>query len=162
MSKAKAICSPLASHLKLSSKQCSTSEKYMKEMSKVPYAFVVGSLMYPTVYTRPDIVHAVRVVSWFLTNNGKEHWEVVKYILRCLRGTFKVCLCFGSGEPMLDGYIDSDMASDVDSKKSISGFFMTFAGGAVPWQSKLQKYVHYPPQKMSTLLLQRVVRKLYG
>ena len=46
MSKAKAVCSPLAGHLKLSSNRCPTSEKDMKEISKVPYAFVVGSLMY--------------------------------------------------------------------------------------------------------------------
>ena len=38
MSKAKVVCSLLADHLKLSSKQCPTSEKDMKEMSKVPYA----------------------------------------------------------------------------------------------------------------------------
>ena len=37
---------------------------------------------------------------------------------------------------MLDGYIDSDMAGDVDSKKSISWFLMTFVG-----ESKLQKCV---------------------
>ncbi|CAA0823294.1 cysteine-rich RLK (RECEPTOR-like protein kinase) 8 [Striga hermonthica] len=42
---------------------------------------------------------------------------------------------------MLVGYTDSDMAGDVDSRKSISGFLMTFAGGAVSWQSKLQKCV---------------------
>ena len=38
VSKAKAVCSPLAGHLKFSSKQCPTSDKDMKEMSKVPYA----------------------------------------------------------------------------------------------------------------------------
>ena len=141
MSKAKKVCSALTGHLKLSSKQCPTSEKDMKEMSKVPYASVVGSLMYAMVCTRPDITHAVGVVSRFLTNPGKEHWEAVKWILRYLRGTSKVCLCFGSGKPMLDGYTDSDMAGDVDSRKSISGFMMTFARGAVSWQSKLQKCV---------------------
>ena len=52
-----------------------------------------------------------------------------------------MCLCFDNGEPMLDGYTYLDMAGDVDSKKSISGFMMTFAGGAVSWQSKLQKCV---------------------
>ena len=52
-----------------------------------------------------------------------------------------MCLCFGSGEPMLNGYTDSDMAGDVDSRKSISGFMMTFTGGAIPWQSKLHKCV---------------------
>ena len=48
-----------------------------------------------------------------------------------------MCLCFGSGETMLDGSTDSDMAGDVDSRKSISGFLMTFAEGVVSWQSKL-------------------------
>ena len=52
-----------------------------------------------------------------------------------------MCLCFGSGEPMLDGYTDSNMASGVDSRKSISRFLKTFAKGTVSWQSKLQKCV---------------------
>ena len=52
--------------------------------------------------------------------------------------TSKVCLCFGNGKPMLDGFTDADMAVDVDSRKYTSGYFITFAGGAVSWQSKLQ------------------------
>ena len=73
MSKSKEVCSPLAGHLNLSLKQCHTSEKDVKEMSKVPYASAVGSLMYVMVCTRPDITHAVGVVSRFLTDLGKEH-----------------------------------------------------------------------------------------
>ena len=57
MSKAKTVCSPLVGHLKLSSNQCPKSEKDMKEMSKVPYASVIGSLMYVMVCTRPIIAH---------------------------------------------------------------------------------------------------------
>ena len=45
----------------------------MKEMSNVPYASIVGSLMYAMVCTRLDIAHPVGVVSRFLTNHGKEH-----------------------------------------------------------------------------------------
>ena len=97
--------------------------------------------MYSMVCTRPNIPHAVGVVSRFLTNHGMKHWEAVKWILRYLRGTFRVCFCFRSGEPMLDGYKYSNMVGDVDSKKSISGFLMTFAWGVVSWQSKLQKCV---------------------
>ena len=62
MSKAKTICSPLAGYLKDSSKQCPTSEKEIKEMSKVPYTSVVGSLMYVMVCTRPYMTHVVGVV----------------------------------------------------------------------------------------------------
>ena len=105
----------------------------MKEMSKVPYASNVVSLMHVMICTRPDITYVVRVVSQFLTNHGKEHYETMKWILRYLRGTSKVCLCFVSGEPMPDGYTNLDMVGDVDSKKSISGFMMIFTGGVVSW-----------------------------
>ena len=47
-------------------------------MASIPYSFVVGSLMYAIVYTRPDIAHVVGVVSKFMVNHGKDHWEVVK------------------------------------------------------------------------------------
>ena len=101
----------------------------MNEMSKVLFASVVGSLMYVMVRIKLNIAHTVGVIGRFLTIHGKEHWEVVKWILRYLRGTSKVCLCFGSGEPMLDGYTDLDMVGDVDSRKSIPGFLMTFCMG---------------------------------
>ncbi|XP_028083060.1 putative cysteine-rich receptor-like protein kinase 35 [Camellia sinensis] len=93
------------------------------------------------VSTQPDIAHAVGVVSRFLSNPGKEHWEAVKWILRYLKGTTKMCLCFRNAKPVLEGYTDSDMVGDLDGRKSTSGFLFTFAGGAVSWQSKLQNYV---------------------
>ena len=136
MSKAKAVCSSFQGHFKLSYKKLPTSEIYMKEMRKVPHAYVVGSLMYAMVFTRPNITHAIRFVSRFLSNPRKEPYEGVKWILRYLICTFKVCLCFRSSEPVLDGYTNSNIAGDVDSKKSILGFLMTFIGGVVSWQSK--------------------------
>lgn len=141
MKNAKPVSCPLAGHFKLSKNQCPTSEKEKEEMHKIPYASAVGSLMYAMVCTRPDIAHAVGVVSRFLSNPGTEHWEAVKWILRYLRGTSKMCLCFGKGKSMLDGFTDADMAGDVDSRKSTSGYLMTFAGGVVAWQSRLQKCV---------------------
>ena len=49
----------------------------------------------------------------------------------------KFVLRFGDDKHVLCGYIDANMAGDVDTKKSTSGYMMTFAGGAVSWQSKL-------------------------
>ena len=48
---------------------------------------------------------------------------------------------FWKCQPGLDDYTDADMARDLDSRKSTSGYMMTFAGGAVSWQSRLQKCV---------------------
>src|SRR2546425_6812648 len=101
MSNAKTVCTPLAGHFKLNSKQCSSSEKEKDELKKIPYASAVGSLMYAMVCTRSDIAHAVGVVSRFLSNPGKEHWNAVKWILRYLKGTSKMCLCFRDNRPML-------------------------------------------------------------
>ena len=42
---------------------------------------------------------------------------------------------------MLVGCIDADMAGDVDSRKSTSGYLITFSGVVVSWQSRLQKCV---------------------
>ena len=73
-----------------------------------------------------------------------------------------MCLCFGSGEPILDGYTNSEMACDVDSKKSISRFLMTFVKGVVSWQSKLQKCVALSTTKAELIAIITGVRKLCG
>ncbi|GKB35118.1 hypothetical protein Tco_0880060 [Tanacetum coccineum] len=59
-------------------------------MEKVPYANVVGSLMYAMICTRPDISHVVGMVSRFMHNPGKGHWQAVKWILRYIHNTVDV------------------------------------------------------------------------
>ena len=66
--------------------------------------------MYAMVSTRPNIAHAISVVSRFPSNPRREHWEAVKWILYYLKGTSSLCLCFGGSKPILEGFTDSDMA----------------------------------------------------
>ncbi|KAJ0850581.1 putative RNA-directed DNA polymerase [Helianthus annuus] len=94
MAKAKAVSSPLTPNFKLTDKDCPSSKEEIEDMDKVPYASAVGSLMYAMVCTRPDIAHAVGVVSRFLSNPGKKHWEAVKWIFRYLRGSSKLGITF--------------------------------------------------------------------
>ncbi|GKD22671.1 hypothetical protein Tco_1224374 [Tanacetum coccineum] len=61
-----------------------------ERMSYGSYANAVSRLMYLMVGTRPDIAYAVSVVSRYLANPGKNHWEAVKWILKYLRGTANV------------------------------------------------------------------------
>jgi len=116
MKDAKPIGTPLAAHFKLSTKLCPSNDKEKEEMRKIPYASVVGSFMYAMVCTQPNISYSVGVVSRFLTNPGKQNWQAVKWILRYLKGTSHYCLCFGQDETMLEGFIDADMAGDMDTK----------------------------------------------
>jgi hypothetical protein len=97
--------------------------------------------MYVMVCTRPDIAHAVGVVSRYMNNPGKEHWEAVKWILRYLRGIATHALCFEGSDIVLQGYVDSDMAGDKDSRRSTTGYVFTIGGTTVSWILKLQKVV---------------------
>ena len=47
-------------------------------MSYIPYASAVGCLMYAIVYTRPDLSHIISIVSRYMHDPGKGHWEAVK------------------------------------------------------------------------------------
>ena len=84
---AKAISTTVRSHLKLTKEMCPKTQEEEAKMSKVPYASTVRSLMYAMVCTRPDIAHVVGVISKYMSNLGIKHWNVVKWILRYLRGT---------------------------------------------------------------------------
>ena len=78
MENAKAISTPLPGHLKLTKDMCPKTQEEEDKMSKVPYASAVGSLMYAMVCTRPDIAHAVGVVSRYMSHPGLEHWNTIK------------------------------------------------------------------------------------
>ena len=93
MENVKVVSTPLATHFKLSIKQSPSKNEVEKVyMSRVLYASAMGSLMYAMVCTRPDIVHVVGIVNRFLSNPGREHWNVVKWILRYLHDIFDMKL----------------------------------------------------------------------
>jgi transposase InsO family protein len=142
MSNAKPIDTPSAANVHLSVDHAPKSIEEREYMSRVPYSNAVGSLMYAMVCTRPDIAHAVSVVSRFMGTPGKEHWKAVKRIFRYLRGTSDVGLFYG-GDPYssVTGYSDSDYAGDVDSRRSMTGYVFTLGGSVVSWKATLQATV---------------------
>jgi hypothetical protein len=97
-------------------------------MSRVPYSSAVGSLMYAMVCSRPDLAHAMSVVNRYMANPGKEHWNAVQWIFRYLRGTSNAFLQFGKSTHGLVGYVDSDYAGDLDTRRSLTGYVFTIGG----------------------------------
>ena len=122
---------------------CALTMTRRRRKWEITYASVIGSLLYVMVCTHPhkNIAHSVGVVSRFLANLNKQHWQAVKWISRYLKGTSNYCLCFGNNNVVLEGYIDVNMARDVDTIKSTTGYLCTFASVAVSWMSRLQKVV---------------------
>jgi hypothetical protein len=103
MQNEKPVNTLLENHFKLTKKMCPKTHEEIDYMSRVPFSSAFGSLMYAMVFTRPDIAHAVGVVRRYMNNPGKEHWEVVKWILRYLRGIVTHTLCFGGLDTVLQG-----------------------------------------------------------
>jgi hypothetical protein len=53
--------------------QCSKNNLEREQMKNIPYASVVGSLMYAQVYTKPDITFVVRMLRRYQSNPGLDH-----------------------------------------------------------------------------------------
>ena len=111
----------------------------------VPYREAVGSLLFLAMVSRPDIAYAVGVVSRYLDNYDKSHWNAVRRIMSYLKGTRDYGLLFprnnDSDTPMLVGFSDSDYAADVDTRRSTTGYLFMISGGCVTWSSKRQSIV---------------------
>ena len=110
------------------------------KMKYVPYREAVGSLMYATVGTRPDIAFATSTVAQFLENPGWMHWEAVKRIFRYLKGTRGFSLVYGRSREDLQGWVDADGASQ-EHRRAITGYVFMVDGAAVSWMSKKQELV---------------------
>jgi hypothetical protein len=105
MQECKLVKVPIPIGVKLSVDQCPKTQEEEEEMSCVPYASVVGSLMYEMVCTRPYIAHAVGVLSRYMSKLEKEHWTIVKRVFKYLCGTTSYGL-FYQGRLGLDRVLD--------------------------------------------------------
>ncbi|XP_066901454.1 uncharacterized protein [Halyomorpha halys] len=114
------------------------SEKRAEEVEdsplekSVPYHQAVGSLLYLTMTTRPELSYAVSTVLEVLDCPKKSDWQAVKRIFKYLNGTREYGLFYKSDTKLkLDCYSDSDFANDNLSRRSRTGFLMTCGMGAI-------------------------------
>ena len=85
------ICSPNVAPIlkgdRFKLNHCPKNDFEREHMKNIPYASVVGSLMYAWVCTRPDIAFVVRVLGRYQSNPGLDHWRATKKVMRYLQGT---------------------------------------------------------------------------
>ena len=143
MDHSKPVSTPLAQHFKFDHSTLPNTDEEVEYMKSLPYSSVVGSLMYAMVCTRPDLIFAVSVVSRFMSNPGKAHWEAVKWIMRYLKGSSSVCLVYGNGDVSsgLVGFTDSDHGGDLMKRRSLTCYIFTLFGCAISWRASLQPTV---------------------
>ena len=134
-SKTKSV--PLSTSIKLEQ----ATEDNLLDREAFPYSELVGSLLYLSVCTRPDISQAVGVLARYMAKPRVEHWTAAKGVLRYIAGTLKHGICFGDGSTTVEGYCDADYASDLQTRRSTTGFVFILGGGAISWGSRLQPTV---------------------
>ncbi|XP_039803640.1 secreted RxLR effector protein 161-like [Panicum virgatum] len=107
------------------------------------YRSIVGAQRYLT-HTRQDIGFVVGYVSRFMAEPREDHLVAVKHLLRYVAGTRDYGLVYprrSRGELELIGFSDSDMAGDVDGRRSTTGVLFFLGACPISWQSMKQKVV---------------------
>jgi len=127
---------PMEPRLKLS------KESTAPAVDATAYRSIVGSLRY-LVNTRPDLAYSVGYVSRFMEKPTTEHLAAVKRVLRYIAGTLDYGCFYTRKEKdaLLVGFSDSDLAGDIDTRKSTTGVIYFLGKNIITWQSQKQKVV---------------------
>uniref|UniRef100_A0A0A9X817 Retrovirus-related Pol polyprotein from transposon TNT 1-94 n=1 Tax=Lygus hesperus TaxID=30085 RepID=A0A0A9X817_LYGHE len=109
-----------------------------------PYREAVGSLLYLSTKTRPDLALAVGLCGRHVENPRQTDVQNIKRTLKYVKATadLGVNYIIDSDCPeKLVAYCDADFAGDVDSRKSTTGFVIFYSNGPVSWTSRKQPIV---------------------
>ena len=116
------------------------SEKNNKPFDVTTFKSAVGSLIYLSRCTRPDIAYAVGRVARNSENPSIGDWKKVINIMKYLNYTKNYKITYkGQGE--IIAYTDSDFAGDPKDRKSTSGYIIMMNNDPICWQSKKQTVV---------------------
>ena len=106
------------------------------------YQSAVGSLLYLSTRTRPDINFAVCNVAKYSSKPTEKHWVAVKQIFRYLRGTTSLGLLYSRQQcNNFVGFSDSDWAGDRSDRKSTSGYCFQLSNSLISWRTHKQTCV---------------------
>jgi hypothetical protein len=106
------------------------------------YQSAVGSLMFTATYVRADIAVAVRAVAQRVISPTENDWSAVKRIFLYLSNTVDYGILYQRDTPIgLAAYSDASWADDLESRRSVGGYVVLVAGGAISWRSKQQTLV---------------------
>ena len=120
--------------------QCLQTPEQAAEMCHIPYHEAVGSLLYLTITTRPDIMFPIGILLQFVDNLEQVYWEGVKHVFWYLAGMRDWVLVYGTKVKGLEGFTDADGATQ-EHRHAITGYAFLIDGGAVSWSSKKQEII---------------------
>ena len=115
--------------------------KRRDEKLECKFREAIGSLIYVSNGTRPDIAYAVNRMSRKQSNYNYEDWLKVKRIFRYLKGTANLGLKYtGKGEK-LECFVDASLGTGDEESKSTSGLIVKLFDDIIFWRTKKQTHV---------------------
>jgi len=143
MANCKARSVPISPGAVLSRDQCPTTEQQRRDMAGIPYGALIGKLIHLAKWSRGDICVAVSTLAKYTLNPGMPHWMALKGVLRYLKGTQDLTLCYGGPSVTNESdellvFSDANLGSSEETRKSTSGFVNMYGGAAVTWGSSTQ------------------------
>jgi len=106
------------------------------------YHRIVGCLSYLVHMTRPGLAFSFSQLSKFLQYPGDAHLAAAYRLLVYVKGTLNQVLSYhdpGVGKRnKLSGWVDSNFSSDIDTRKSVTGYLMVLKGSPVSWKVSRQ------------------------
>ena len=111
-------------------------------MNVTTYRSLIVSLRYLT-HTRLDLLYSVGILSRYMEKPSQEHLNVVKRVIRYVKGTTDYGLLYKKGDSNseLVGYSDSNFVRDIGDWKSTSSHIFFLGGMAISWSSQKQSIV---------------------
>ncbi|XP_020692758.1 uncharacterized protein LOC110106980, partial [Dendrobium catenatum] len=100
----------------------------------------VGSLQYITS-TCPDIAFAVNKLCQHMHSPQLLHFQLLKHVLRYLKGTITHTMFLPKTQLTLSEYSDSDIAGDQLDRKSTTGYCLFLGNALLTWSAKKQTMV---------------------
>jgi hypothetical protein len=124
----------------------------------------VGTLLYLTKHSRPDITNSVRELSKTMgcatKCQLKEMIRVIKYVLKTRELGLKVNPIYKTTKWFLKALSDSDFANDADTRISVYGFIVYFMGVPVSWKSKGMRSVVLSTTEAEYVAVSEVVKEI--
>jgi hypothetical protein len=83
--------------------------------------------MCQAVRTMPDIANVIRILVQFNSCYSLDHWHATKPVFRYLKWTINYPLFHSKSDTFLEHHDDADFASNINGRKSLSGFVLKLA-----------------------------------
>lgn len=156
---AKPASTPMETGAVLSPNQLQASAGTEFEIPEnVSYQQAIGSLMYAETSTRPDISFTISILSQFMRNPAKSHWETAKRVIRYLKGTKELKRTLGICDTGLEAFVDADWGSQ-PHRHSISGYVVLLHGSPIAWSARKQSIIALSTAEAEYIALTSVARE---